>query len=117
MPYNRGIFDTKARTFSQRVRQVLLCRYDDAYAYQNVFGPLVKLEAEYDRMMKESQGRQDVTVRWDVALNEKHLARFVFQRDENDLRLTTGQLFFWAQHGAIVSHAVSVIDRTRICWM
>ena len=66
-------------------------RYDDAYAYQNVFGPLVKLEAEYDRQMKESQGRQNVTVRWDVALNEKHLARFVFQRDENDLRLTTGQ--------------------------
>ena len=65
-------------------------RYDDAYAYQNVFGQLVKLEAEYDRMMKESQGRQNVTVRWDVALNEKHLARFVFQRDENDLRLTTG---------------------------
>ena len=80
------------RKLSLRVCQTLLCRYDDAYAYQNVFGPLVKLEAEYDRMMKESQGRQDVTVRWDVALNEKHLARFVFQRDENDLRLTTGQL-------------------------
>ena len=73
------------------MKTFLLCRYDDAYAYQNVFGPLVKLEAEYDRMMKESQGRQNVTVRWDVALNEKHLARFVFQRDENDLRLTTGQ--------------------------
>ena len=73
------------------IEEFLLCRYDDAYAYQNVFGPLVKLEAEYDRMMKESQGRQNVTVRWDVALNEKHLARFVFQRDENDLRLTTGQ--------------------------
>ena len=69
----------------------MLRRYDDAYAYQNVFGPLVKLEAEYDCMMKESQGRQNVTVRWDVALNEKHLARFVFQRDENDLRLTTGE--------------------------
>ena len=55
-----------------------------------MFGPLVKLEAEYDRMMKESQGRHNITVRWDVALNEKHLARFVFQRDENDLRLTTG---------------------------
>ena len=69
----------------------MLRRYDDAYAYQNVFGPLVKLEAEYDRMTKESQGRTNVTVRWDVALNEKHLARFVFQRDENDLRLTTGE--------------------------
>ena len=31
------------------------CRYDDAYAYQNVFGPLVALEAAHDRAMKESQ--------------------------------------------------------------
>lgn len=30
-------------------------RYDDAYAYQNVFGPLVALEAAHDRAMKESQ--------------------------------------------------------------
>ncbi len=65
----------------------------------------MKLEAEYDRMMKESQGRHNITVRWDVALNEKHLARFVFQRDENDLRLTTGQPLssfmkpFWFCHG------------------
>lgn len=30
-------------------------RYDDAYAYQNVFGPLVALEAAHDRAMKEAQ--------------------------------------------------------------
>ena len=94
--------------------QILLCRYDDAYAYQNVFGPLVKLEAEYDRMMKESQGRQDVTVRWDVALNEKHLARFVFQRDENDLRLTTGWLPSWSQKEAMVSHQMILTNEIGV---
>jgi regulator of nonsense transcripts 1 len=30
-------------------------RYDDAYQYQNVFGPLLKLEADYDKAMKENQ--------------------------------------------------------------
>lgn len=30
-------------------------RYEDAYAYQNVFGPLVALEAAHDRAMKEAQ--------------------------------------------------------------
>ncbi len=34
--------------------QVLL-RYDDGYQYQNIFGPLVKLEADYDKKLKESQ--------------------------------------------------------------
>lgn len=26
-------------------------RYDDAYHYQNIFGPLVKMEADYDKQM------------------------------------------------------------------
>ncbi len=30
-------------------------RYEDAYQYQNIFGPLVKLEADYDKKMKEAQ--------------------------------------------------------------
>ena len=35
--------------------QPVLLRYEDAYQYQNIFGPLVKLEADYDKTMKESQ--------------------------------------------------------------
>lgn len=30
-------------------------RYEDAYQYQNVFGPLVKMEADYDKKLKEAQ--------------------------------------------------------------
>ena len=30
-------------------------RYEDAYQYQNIFGPLMKLEADYDKAMKEGQ--------------------------------------------------------------
>ena len=32
-----------------------ISRYEDAYQYQNIFGPLVKLEADYDKKLKESQ--------------------------------------------------------------
>ncbi|CAL8463239.1 g2773 [Coccomyxa elongata] len=64
--------------------------YEDAYAYQNVFGPLVKLEAEYDRQMKEAQARRGITVHWETALNHRTVARFIFPKDENELRLTTG---------------------------
>lgn len=35
--------------------QGVLPRYEDAYRFQAVFGPLVKLEADYDKKMKESQ--------------------------------------------------------------
>ena len=68
----------------------LICRYDDAYVYQNVFGPLIKLEADYDKSLKEAQARENVTVRWDVALNKKRIAHFVFSKDDSELRVMPG---------------------------
>lgn len=39
--------------------QHVLLRYEDAYQYQNIFGPLVKLEADYDKKLKESQVQKE----------------------------------------------------------
>jgi len=36
----------------------VLQRYEDAYQYQNIFGPLVKIESDWDQKVKESQVRQ-----------------------------------------------------------
>lgn len=57
-------------------------RYQDAYQYQNIFGPLVKLEADYDRKLKESQTFDNITVRWDQGLNQKRMAYFNFPRKD-----------------------------------
>ncbi|XP_024357532.1 regulator of nonsense transcripts 1 homolog [Physcomitrium patens] len=70
--------------------QPVALKYEDAYQYQNVFGPLVKLEADYDKMMKESQSKDNITVRWDVGLNKKRIAYFVFPKEDNELRLVPG---------------------------
>nr|PNR29132.1 hypothetical protein PHYPA_027824 [Physcomitrium patens] len=70
--------------------QPVALKYEDAYQYQNVFGPLVKLEADYDKMMKESQSKDNITVRWDVGLNKKRVAYFVFPKEDNELRLVPG---------------------------
>ena len=51
-------------------------------------GPLVKLEADYDRQMKEQQTQENVTVRWDMGLNKKRIAYFMMGQDE--LRIVTG---------------------------
>ncbi|KAJ4936190.1 hypothetical protein NE237_014298 [Protea cynaroides] len=58
--------------------------------YQNVFATLVKLEADYDKMMKESQSKDNVTLRWDIGLNKKRIECFVFQKEDNELRLVPG---------------------------
>lgn len=103
--------------------------------YQNVFAPLIKLEADYDKvsllsfvvlffgflfilscinipntflfvfrflsssnvfiiimnalqMMKESQSKDNLTVRWDIGLNKKRVAYFVFPKVAFDLCVT-----------------------------
>ncbi|CAD7933886.1 unnamed protein product [Amoebophrya sp. A25] len=74
----------------EETRSVTL-RYEDAYTYQHIFAPLVKMEADYDKRMKESQSQQNRTVRWDVALNKKRIAYFhTFTSETNDIRLVAG---------------------------
>ncbi|EMC99325.1 hypothetical protein BAUCODRAFT_399389 [Baudoinia panamericana UAMH 10762] len=69
----------------------VLLRYDDAYQYQNVFGPLVKIEADYDKKLKEAQSQDNLIVRWDFGLNNKHLASFVLPKLElGDVKLAVG---------------------------
>ncbi|XP_049850318.1 uncharacterized protein LOC126322426 [Schistocerca gregaria] len=68
----------------------VMMQYTDAYQYQSIFGPLVKLEADYDKRMKESQSQESITVRWEVAMNQRHIAWFTFPRADADLRLVPG---------------------------
>lgn len=66
-------------------------RYEDAYQYQNIFGPLVKIEADYDKRLKESQTQTDITVRWDLGLNQKRVAWFNLPKLESgEVRLAVG---------------------------
>ncbi|KAF9014134.1 ATP dependent helicase [Cyathus striatus] len=71
--------------------QSILLRYEDAYQYQNIFGPLVKIEADYDKKLKESQTQTDITVRWDLGLNQKRVAWFCLPKLESgEVRLAVG---------------------------
>eukprot|EP00756_Hemistasia_phaeocysticola_P044862 Hpha_TRINITY_DN18646_c0_g1::TRINITY_DN18646_c0_g1_i1::g.115790::m.115790/K14326/UPF1, RENT1; regulator of nonsense transcripts 1 len=64
--------------------------YEDAYHYQNVLGPLVKLEADYDRRQKESQTQQGLQIRWDTGMKQRRVAYFDFQKSEGELRVVAG---------------------------
>lgn len=71
--------------------QPILLRYEDAYQYQNIIGPLVKIEADYDKRLKESQTQTDITVRWDLGLNQKRVAWFGLPKLESgEVRLAVG---------------------------
>ena len=58
----------------------VLRAYEDGFHYQNILAPLVKMEADYDRQMKECLTEESVSVRWDKSLSGKHTATFSFHR-------------------------------------
>eukprot|EP01059_Diplonema_ambulator_P007790 TRINITY_DN17287_c0_g2_i1.p1 TRINITY_DN17287_c0_g2~~TRINITY_DN17287_c0_g2_i1.p1 ORF type:complete len:1029 (+),score=340.21 TRINITY_DN17287_c0_g2_i1:228-3089(+) len=64
--------------------------YEDAYHYQNILGPLVKLEADDDRRRKEQHSQEKIQIQWETGLNKRKVAYFDFPRDESDLRLVVG---------------------------
>lgn len=72
------------------ILQTVPLRYDSADQYQEIFGPLVKMEAEYDKQMKESRNQDNIHVRWDIGLNKKILAYFNIIRSDSDMRLMHG---------------------------
>ncbi|KAF3760556.1 hypothetical protein M406DRAFT_108135 [Cryphonectria parasitica EP155] len=69
----------------------VLLQYDDPYHYQNIFGPLVKMESDYDKKLKEAQGEDGLVVGWTVGLNGKHMASFILPKMESgDVKLAVG---------------------------
>ncbi|OON21747.1 hypothetical protein X801_02355, partial [Opisthorchis viverrini] len=54
----------------------VLLRYKSSLQYQMTFKPLVEIEAAYDQKVKESLKLENVVVRWETALNRKHVAYF-----------------------------------------
>ncbi|KAK7467696.1 ATP-dependent RNA helicase [Stygiomarasmius scandens] len=92
-------------------------RYDDAYQYRNIFDPLVKIEADYDKKLKEGQMQTNITVRWDLGLNQKRVAWFCSPNLENgEMRLAigdelklryTGELH---KHWEGVGHVIKIPD-------
>ena len=60
---------------TEDLKQVLL-RYEDGYQYQNIFGPLIHAEEEYEKALKMTQVDAKVRVRFETGLNKKICAHF-----------------------------------------
>ena len=82
--------DLAAREGEEEQLATVALRYDHAVTYRSVFSPLLEEEAAHDRQMKESQSKEGLCVRWDVGLNKKRVAYFVFPKDEAEVRLAQG---------------------------
>ena len=45
----------------------------------------MKLEADYDKKLKESQTQENIEVRWDVGLNKKTIAYFTLAKTDGGM--------------------------------
>ena len=99
-----------------------LLRYEDGYHYQNVLAPLVKMEADYDRQMKESLSASSISVRWEKSLSGKNIATFSFGSrysadqskimvgDELRLKLGEGAKFYHGKEWEGTGYVKSILD-------
>jgi regulator of nonsense transcripts 1 len=69
--------------------QPVLLRYRDPKQYKDIFEPLIKLEADYDKSFKESQTQRNIKCRFDYNIHKKRMAFFVFPNEDN-IRLVPG---------------------------
>ena len=92
-------------------RYTVALRYADAYQYQNVFGPLLKMEADYDKQQKESPSKDGLTVRWDVGLNKRRVAYFTFPSDEEVTRLMVRRV----KRRTLTSYKPSILTTVAAC--
>lgn len=86
---NANFMDLQKPGVDEEPEPVLL-RYENGFAYQNIFGPLIKMEADYDKKLKESQTQDNVHVRWDIGLNKKIIAYFNIVKSDGDIKLMPG---------------------------
>jgi len=101
--------------------QPTLLQYEDGFHYQNILAPLVKIEADYDRQIKESLTEEHISVRWDKSLAGKNIATFTFHRmaveqsrimvgDELRLKLGDGASYLYGKPWEGVGYVKGIID-------
>lgn len=102
----------KEKSDEEKVLPILM-RYNDAFQYQSAFAPLVQLEADHDRGLKESQALEHINVKWSIGLDNRHLASFALSTyestelkiaagDEIILRYSGGDYEPWEGNGFII---------------
>ena len=82
--------DLENETTVEQKQQPVLLRYRDPKQYKEIFEPLIKLEADYDRQFKESQTQRNIRVRWERSLSNKRVAYFMFPNEGDNVRLVPG---------------------------
>ena len=80
--------DLKTENKEEKKTPPVLLRYKDPQQYRDIFEPLIKLEADYDKNYKESQTQRNIRIRFENK-GKKKLA-FFNSPNEDNVRLVTG---------------------------
>lgn len=99
-------------------------QYTSDVEYATIFDALIKLEAEYDKKLKEAQRQENVSVKWDVGLNMRKIAWFSLTKIDVDVRIAPGDEVrisydgpgskSWSSSGSILKVPASLGDEIAI---
>lgn len=79
-------------------------KYESGRNFYEIFAPLVNIEAEHDRKLKESQTQENVKIRWELGSNQKRYAYFCLPKlEQGDTRLAIGDELKIRYQGELVA--------------
>ena len=78
----------KPKFLTNFLKSVKLC-YKDGQDYLEIFEPLISAEEEYDRKLKETQKKMDISIKFFKA-GKKVIAKFKYPREDNEVKLVPG---------------------------
>mmetsp|Transcript_25711 Transcript_25711/g.38818 ORF Transcript_25711/g.38818 Transcript_25711/m.38818 type:complete len:978 (+) Transcript_25711:1-2934(+) len=98
-----------------------LLQYEDGYHYQNILAPLVKMEADYDKQIKESLTEDSIRINWDKSLTGRNIVTFSFGRhsaeqsrimvgDELRVKLGEGGQYLYGKAWEGVGYVKDLVD-------
>lgn len=98
-----------------------LLHYEDGYHYQNILAPLVKMEADYDKQIKEALTEDRISVTWTKSLSGKPVASFrlhgaraeqsrIMVGDELRLKLGQGAQYLYGKTWEGVGYVKGLLD-------
>lgn len=74
--------------------------YSSPHEYQEIFTPLIQLEADYDKLMKESLHQNNVVLRCETSVQNRKTVYFQLPQSDSEMRLMQGDEVSLTQEGS-----------------
>ena len=105
--------------------QAIPLQFEDGAEYRRIFTPILTVEGDCDRQMKEGHIQHNVSLRWDLTISGRRCCYFYFTKEQHESRILQGDelrltLKDWPEIGhtwEATGNVIKVLQASEeVCW-